>query len=96
MLITMDKMTCKPSVKCAVINSIRNPIPTRIIFFLLKFLLHPALWEHYIYLSINISFICSFFRLLAVPVLNVIQKYLRVDVSSGSYICQLPNPYEKD
>ncbi|CAH3141802.1 unnamed protein product, partial [Porites evermanni] len=35
-------------------------------------------------------------RLLAVPVLNVIQKYLRVDVSSGSYICQLPNPYEKN
>lgn len=35
-------------------------------------------------------------RLLAVPVLNILQKYLRVDVSSGSYICQLPNPYEKD
>ena len=94
MLITMDKMTCKPSVKRAVINSIRNPIPTRIIFFFSNS--YYTLWEHYIYLSINISFICSFFRLLAVPVLNVIQKYLRVDVSSGSYICQLPNPYEKD
>ena len=31
-----------------------------------------------------------------VPVLNILQKYLRVDVFSGSYICQLPNPYEKD
>ena len=31
-----------------------------------------------------------------VSVLNILQKYLRVDVFSGSYICQLPNPYEKD
>ena len=23
-------------------------------------------------------------------------KFLKVDVSSGSYICSLPNPYEKD
>lgn len=35
-------------------------------------------------------------RLVAVPVVNIIRKYLKVDVSSGCYMCLLPNPYEKD
>ena len=36
------------------------------------------------------------FRLIAVPVANISRKYLKVDVSSGTYISSLPNPYEKD
>ncbi|XP_044171989.1 uncharacterized protein LOC114958965 [Acropora millepora] len=35
-------------------------------------------------------------RLVAVPVVNIIKKFLRVDVSSGCFICWMPNPYEKD
>lgn len=58
MLITMDKMTCKPSVKHAVINSIRNTIPTRIMFCLFKFLLHPLGALH---LPINNYIIYLFF-----------------------------------
>lgn len=35
-------------------------------------------------------------RLIAVPVMDISRKYLKVDVSSGIYVCLLPNPYEKD
>ena len=47
----------------------------------------------YVYL---ITFCVLSFRLMAVPVVNITRKFLRVDVSSGYYICLLPNPYEKD
>ena len=33
---------------------------------------------------------------MAVPVVNIMRKFLRVDVSSGYYFCLLPDPYEKD
>lgn len=36
------------------------------------------------------------FRLKAAPVENIMRKFLRVDVSSESFLCTLPNPYEKD
>ncbi|KAJ7391500.1 hypothetical protein OS493_018551 [Desmophyllum pertusum] len=35
-------------------------------------------------------------RLMAVPVVNIMRKLLKVDVSSGCFLCSLPNPYEKD
>ncbi|XP_020905918.1 uncharacterized protein LOC110244095 [Exaiptasia diaphana] len=35
-------------------------------------------------------------RVLAIPVLNIGNKFIKVNVSSGSYISFLPNPYEKD
>ena len=49
--------------------------------------------SYYVYL---ITFCVLSFRLMAVPVVNIMRKFLRVDVSSGCYICLLPNPYEKD
>ena len=47
----------------------------------------------YVYL---ITFCVLSFRLMAVPVVNIMRKFLRVDVSSGYYFCLLPDPYEKD
>ena len=47
----------------------------------------------YVYL---ITFCVLSFRLMAVPVVNIMRKFLRVDVSSRYYSCLLPNPYEKD
>lgn len=35
-------------------------------------------------------------RIMAVPVANILRKFLKVKVSSGCFICTLPNPYEKD
>lgn len=35
-------------------------------------------------------------RRLAVPVNSLSKKLVRVDVSSGSYICEMPNTCEKD
>ena len=76
-------------------SSVSNSIPTIINLVSFQILVLPfgSITSD---LLINISSICSFYRLLAVPVLTILQKYLRVDVSSGSYICQLPNPYEID
>jgi len=47
----------------------------------------------YVYL---ITFCVLSFRLMAVPVVNIMRKFLGVDVSSGYYICLLPNPHDKD
>ena len=35
-------------------------------------------------------------RLLAVHVENTVRKFVTVDVSSGSYVCSMPNLIEKD
>ena len=34
--------------------------------------------------------------LLAVHVKNIVRKFVKVDVSSGSYVCPMPNLIEKD
>ena len=35
-------------------------------------------------------------RLLAVHVENIVRKFVKVDVSSGSYVCSMKNLIEKD
>ena len=67
-----------------------TPLTGHLIF---RLIIRALQLASYVYL---ITFCVLSFRLMAVPVVNIMRKFLRVDVSSGYYFCLLPDPYEKD